>query len=496
MAIGGSSREQPIVAQWDLPVKGVLRNIQDLHIPPDALYDASNVEVVDGALKGRTGLTALDAQLFGATPLTAVNFWQTGAASWLILATTNKVWTKEIATGVWTDRLGTLTATIDNATRITQLEFGTPSVNKAYICNGVDAFKTWKPGDATVSNVTGSPPIFKDVCVIADRIVGLVDTHMVQWGQPLSDASWPLLNAKMITETPSPTVAIRNLGYLAGVIYKRDSIWSVDVTGLAGGHSFRFSQVIKVAGPAGPNALVDAEGTHYYMTDDGRIGMFNGSERKWVADGVWTLVKAEIDKTKPYRTHGVYIKELNQVWFFYKRAAGTDTDGLVILNLAQKETQLPYSAYPGRMGKSVTAACAMEDNSFITSLVFTNNAGAEKTYKIAGTTDDGVAISSYVQTGLVIPGKLEVARALSLEVLIERLAGYGSITAKLASTNILDAVGGTLSAGSTIDLTTVPIKNPIGFDVRGRFIGLRLEWTSAATVRYRGAVLRAAETTG
>jgi hypothetical protein len=70
------------------------------------------------------------------------------------------------------------------------------------------------------------------------------------------------------------------------------------------------------------------------------------------------------------------------------------------------------------------------------------------------------------------------------------------MTAKLVSSNVLDNMSGTLSAGSTIDLTAIPVKNPIGFNVRGRFLGLRLEWTSAATVRYRGAILRAAETTG
>ncbi len=496
MATGARSREEPAVAQWELPIKGVLRNIQDLQIPLDGLFDAQNIEVTDGVLQGRTGLTALDSQLFGATPLAALNFWETASAGWIILATTNKIWTKQLSTGTWTDRSGSLTASIDNATRIAQFEFGTPSVNRAYICNGVDAFKTWKPGDASASNVTGSPPIFKDIAVVADTLVGLVGTNEVRWGKTLSDTSWPLLNAKLLAETPSPTIAIRSLGYLAAVVYKRDGIWSIDVTGLAGAHAFRFQQAVKVPGPAGPNALVDADGTHYYMTRNGRIAMYNGFAHKWVADGVWKIIKNEIDLTKPYRIHGVYISQLAQIWFFYKRAAGSDTDGLVILNLADKESGLPYASFPGRMGKSVTTGCEMLDDSFDTSLVFTNNVGAEKSYKILGTTDDGTAISSFFQTGLVLASKLEVARALSLEAFLERSGGYGSVTPKLAYSNVLDSISGTLSAGSTIDLTVVPVKNPIGFDVRGRFLALRLEFTSSATVRYRGAVLRAAETTG
>lgn len=615
MATGARSREEPVVATWDLPVRGVFKNIRDLSIPQDALYDASNVELVDGYIKGRSGLTALDAQLFDSAPLGAINFWQSGSAGWLIVATLAKIWTKELASGTWTDRGGSLTASLDDATRLAQFEFGTPSTNRVYVCNGKDALKTWKPGDATASDVfaTGNEkvsngdfgiggvwtygtnwawdnaaleadhtpgataaleqdvlavatekykviftvknrtagtvtpqvggtagtavatnttstqeitaidttnlkfvpssdfdgsiddvsvkkttvaPVFKDITVVADRIMGAVGTHEIRWGDPLTDGSFPELNSKLLTETPSPVVAVRSLGALGAVVYKKDAIWGIDVTGLSGGSAFRFNMVEKVQGPAGPNAVVDANGIHVYMTNNGRIGMYNGFMRKWIGDGIWSVIKAEIDTTKPNRVHGVYIKELNQVRFYYKRTGVTDTDGMVIVNIERKDLQLPWSAWPGRMGKSITASTAMEDDSFTTSLVFANNAGAAKTYKIEGTTDDGVAISSHMQTGLTLPTKMEVARALSLEGFFERLAGYGTVTAKLVFSNVLDKIEGMLSASSTIDLTVVPIKNPIGFDVRGRFLALRLEWTSAATVRYRGANLRAAETTG
>lgn len=615
MALGARSREEPIAATWDLPIRGVVKNIQDLSIPPNALYDSSNAELIDGVVKGRSGLTALDAQLFSAAPLNALNFWESGSAGWIILATTAKAWTKELSTGTWTDRGGSLTASLDNATRIVQFEFGTPSLNRAYIANGKDTLKTWKPGDASVSDVfatgnekvsngdfgvtgvwtygtnwawdnaafeadhtpgntaaleqdvlavatekyrvvftvknrtagsvtpqvggtagtavssnttstqditainatnlkfvptsdfngsiddvsvkkTSSAPVFKDLTVVADRLMGAVGTHEIRWGDPLTDGSFPELNSKLLTETPSPVVAVRSLGALGAVIYKKDAIWGVDVTGLSGGSAFRFNMVEKVQGPAGPNAVVDAGGIHVYMTNNGRIGIYTGFMRKWVADGIWSTVKAEIDTTKPNRVHGVYIKELSQVRFYYKRTGQTVTDGLVIVNLERKDLQLPWSAWPGRMGKSITASCSMEDDSFTTSLVFADNAGAEKSYKIEGTTDDGTAITSHMQTGLTLPSKLEVGRALSLEAFVERLAGYGTLTAKLAYSNVLDKIEGYLSASSSIDLTTVPVKNPIGFDVRGRFLALRLEWTSAATVRYRGANLRVAETTG
>lgn len=498
MAQGARTREEPVVAQWKLPRRGVIKSISDLEIPPDALYSASNVEILDGYLMGRKGLTAHTSQVFTGVPTGAINFWEDDTASWVVVAMSDAVWTLELATSTWTNRGGSLTGSIDNPSSMAQYAFGSPLANRVYICNGKDAMKYWKPGDATVTAVAGTPPIFKAITVAADRIVGLVGSHSIQWldGLPADDASlsWPAANTRILAETPGPTTAIMSLGTLGFAVYKRDSIWAGEVTGLAGASAFRLTMVDQIDGPAGPNALVNANGKHIYMSKDGRIGMYNGVTHKWIADGVWEVVKSEIDKTKPNRIHGVFIPQLDQVRFFYKRTGGSNTDGLVILQMEIRDLQVPFAGFPGRMGKHVTAGCTISDTVLDTSLVFNGTASSQGTWKIDGTSDDGTSISSHIQTGLSLVKNLEVSRALSYEPIIERLAGYGSITAKLVSSNIIDSIGGTLSTGATVDLTATPVKNHIGFDVRGRFLGSRLEWTNSATVRYRGGVLRGSET--
>lgn len=611
MALGGRSREEGILGEWLLPLRGMVRGINDLATPKDALLDCLNVEILDGTLRGRRGITALSGQLFGARPMAALNIWQNTTAAFIVLATTAKIWTYDIAGAAWTDRAGSLTASSDDTTRIVQFAFGSPTVTRAYICNGKDVLRTWKPGDATASTlqtlsaekvvngqfissagwtlgtgwtfdstneemdhssgtaaleqnvnaasgktyrvtftvrnrtagtltpsiggvngtavstnetftqdivstgtgnlkftpttdfngsvddvsvqeVTGDAPVFRDLTVYGDRLVGLVGSHDIRWFEPLSDSNAPESNKRILADTPSPTVAIRKLGNLGCAAYKRDGIWLGETTGLAGASAIRWTHLLTTEGPACPTALVEAGdgGPHVYMTDTGRIAMFTGASHKWIADGAWKIIKDEIDQTKPNRIWGEYKPAERQVWFTYKRTGQSATDGLVIVQLQRKEFDIPFAAFPGRWYKEVTAGCTLYDKTIGSDLVFTANSGAEKAYKVVEGDDDGSAITSYIQTGYVPVPTLESTRVLSIEPFVERLAGYGTLTVKAVTNNVMNNTLGTLSSGSTVDLTATPIKETVGVDARGRFLGLRLEWTSAATMRYRGVTLR------
>lgn len=492
MARGSHTFDEPILGAWLLPIRGVVRGINDLAISKDTLLDGSNIEIIDSTLRGRRGLTTLSSTLFGARPMAGLNIWQNNTASFIVLATTAKIWTYDISGAAWTDRSGSLTATADDATRIIQFAFGTPTVTRAYVCNGVNVLKTWKAGDASASNVSGTPPIFRDLTVLGNYILGLVGSHDIRWSNPLTDATWPAGNIKVIAETPSPTAAIRHLGNLGAVCYKKDGAWLGELTGLAGASAIRWTFLVSLEGPAGPPALVEAGdgGPHVYMTRTGRIGMFDGAAIRWIAEGVWSIIKDEIDQTKPNRIWGVYKQADHQVWFTYKRTGQTNTDGLVIVQLARRETNLPFAAFPGRWGKSVTAGCSVYEESFTTDVVFTDNTGAEKSYKVTGTDDDGTTISSTLQPGYVPTDGIESVRVLSLEPFVERSAGFGTLTVKAITSNVLDTTLGTQSTGISVDLAQTPIKETVGVDARGRYLSVRLEWNSSATVRYRGVTLR------
>src|SRR3990167_7259005 len=272
MALGARSLEEPKTIRWPLPVRGVWQGIDDMNVPANALYSASNAVIRAGKLQGRPGPTPLTSQVFDSRPSGATQFVTTDQDERVVLTTLAKVWTYDFST--WTDRTGSLSGTADKPARIANLVFGTPPVNNAYICNGVDTLRTWKNGDATISAVTGSPPTFKDLTAQADRLIGLVGAHEVRWGEILTDTTWPTLNSKLLSESPAETVAIRTIGTMGVVVYKRDSIYIGEATGATGGQAFCLTPVGKFVGPAGPAAVVDADGVQFSMTQTGRLAMF------------------------------------------------------------------------------------------------------------------------------------------------------------------------------------------------------------------------------
>ncbi|KKM04828.1 hypothetical protein LCGC14_1760270, partial [marine sediment metagenome] len=126
-------------------------------------------------------------------------------------------------------------------------------------------------------------------------------------------------------------------------------------------------------------------------------------------------------------------------------------------------------------------------------VLFIATSSAEKSYTLDGTDDAGTTISSHIQYGLQPMSGAEPTRILNVETFVERLAGRGTMIVKVATSNALDTAAGTLSSGQTIDLTAVPVKEPKGFDARGRFTTVRFEWDSSDTVRFRGAIAAAQE---
>ena len=494
-AIGGRRKLEPKTIEWPLPQRGTWNGINDTALPLDVLFDSENCTIRDGKLRGRPGLAQLDAQVFDTRPTGALNIYQTDGSPFLIMGTLGKVWAYDFTS--WSDRGSPFSGNADSPVRITQFIFGTPAETKAYLCNGVDTLQRLVEPAGTLTAIAAAP-IFKDIITIGDRLIGLVDAYEVRWGGILTDTTFPASNSKLLTDTPSQTVAIRTIGTLGGVIYKQDSIWLTAVTGKTGGAAFCFSLVGFFDGPGGPNAIAHAKGSDYYMTQYGRIGKFNGSTFKWVAEGAWAKVRALIDQAFPGRIQAVYHAQQEEIHFTFPRIGdGGENLGLLIVTLPKPEVGIQAEgAYVGVYGRSVTAMAKVDRVSQTTPVVFTSTPAAQKSFTMDGADDDGVTIVSFFQTGLQPVHGAEPSRMLNAEPFLERNAGFGTAFVRLASSNLLDTPGGALSVGPgrSVDLTnTTAIKSVLGFDVRGRFVALRIEFDSTATVRYLGAILRAQE---
>jgi len=493
--LGARSKVTEKTLRWALPTRGIWQGLNDTALPLDALFSGKDITLRDGTLQGRPGINELDSQVFDTRPTGALNLWTTAGLPRLVMGTLGRIWTFDYTT--WSDRGGTLAGTADDPIRITPFIFGTPAVTRAYICNNVDTLRSWADPDAALTVVGGTPPIFKDIATAGDRLIGLVGTYGVQWGEPLEDGTWPASNIRFLSETSSKTIAIRSFGTLGIVVYKKDSIWLGAATGNTGGEAFCFAVQALFDGPAGPAALADVNGTHYYMTQYGRIARYNGSSHEWVGDGVWSIVKGEIDQAFPGRVTAFYEPQGEEVWFTYPRTGDSGENfGLVMISLPKPNFGLPnHASFVGTLGKSVTAGVKIDKESLKTAIVFSSTTSDEKSFTLDGANDDGTVITSNAQTGLQPLADAEPSRVLTVEPFFERGKGFGTCDVRVASSNVLDKAEGDLSAISTVSLDTLPIREVTKFDVRGRFVALRLEFDSTDKVRYRGAVLRSGEVT-
>lgn len=494
MAEGARSKIEPRTNGWPLPMRGVWNGINDSEIPANGLFDASNFIVRDGKGRGRPGIAALHAQIFDSRPTGSMVISNTDSSQNILMGTLAKVWTYDFSS--WTDQTGTLGGDADNPVRMTTLVFGSPEITNAYICNNKSGFglKKWKTGQSGLTAVSGSPPTFKDVISVADRIVGLVGAYGVQWGPVLGDTVWNATNKRNLSDTTGETRAIRANGTLGMTIYKSDSIWLGQATGLSGGAAFCFRIIGRFKGPGGPAAVVSVGSTDYYMTQNGRVGRYDGATFTWVADGAWALIKAIIDQSKPGRITGWYVPNDEEIWFTFPRSTPDDSGenlGLLILKLPK--TQLGetfFSAWPGVLGKSITTGVDIDRASFKVPIVFTSSSSAEQSYTLDGSDDDGSVISGNFKLPLQAFKGGERGRLLYIEPFVERSSGYSTVTVKALSSFVLDTPGGAESSGQTLDLTdTNKVQEHLGFDVRGRFIGIKIEFTSAATLRYLGTRL-------
>ena len=481
-------------------------------VPPDALWSSSNVCVRDGFLQTRPGLTQRSATVMDGRPTGIYNAPQLAEGAFqtdtfenpsfqvtaglpgslLMVGTTTEIY-GQFGTTLTNITGGTLTAGDTQVARFTAISLA--GVIYVIHANGKDAPIQWDATTAAFGAMVGAPATWTDVTNIAEHIIGIVPPFNISWGDSQAINSWPAANTRVLSDTPDVLRAIASLGVRTGVVYKSNSLWDVVVTGSeTESEFFRFEMRGEVEGPSGPAAVVNANGAHVYMTDTGRVGYYNGSRHFWVADGIWPLIQADMDPTAGGLTFGAYDPLHRAVVFVYQRAA--DAAGIckgwaMVMLPNPAEGYNDFIAFHGESEVALSAGGSLRFNEF-KGLFATSTAGAQRLYTWDGADDAGTAISGHLQTGLVPSPGLEFFAVDAYETLALRGTGYGTLTVKPVSSYILDTEGGTVGSGKTLDLATSTVLGGAkGGDIRGRFFGLRYEFTTPVTLKWLGARLAA-----
>lgn len=501
-------RADQIIGQWEVPILGTLRNMPIYRVPPEALWSSANVLVRSGFLQPRPGLTQHAATvltgrptgIFNSTILASGAFqgdtfqndtFQVASAvppSLLVVGTTQKLYA--FYSSVYNDVTGTpdLTAADGQLARFTSMALGSPQTLYVIHTNGADAPRQWDGVAASFSAVAGSPPNWTDIANISEHIIGIVPPYSIRWGNTQVINSYPAANERVLSDTPDPLRAISPLGVQSGVVYKSRSLWDVVVTGSSvESEYFRFEPRNIVDGPAGPAAVLNVDGAHLYMTESGRIGYYDGGTHFWVADGIWPLITTEIDADFTVRIFGAYDPKNRVAVFVYPKTGDSgDCKGWAIVMLPNP--QEGYTGFITFHGSSTIALSAGGDLRIGSSkaLLARSTSGNRRIYTWEGSDDAGSSFTGHFQTGLVAAPGLEFFTLEAYETLALRAAGYGSVTVKPVSSYILDTEGGTVAAGKTLDLTENKVLgSPKGGDIRGRFFGLRYEFTQSASLTFR-----------
>lgn len=361
------------VFELAVPEAGLILNTSPHKVPPNAVLDGQNVYIdVDGYLKPRPGYEPLDATQPGGRIMGGISYkdsddattrivvanltewwtlppgpavqvtwdnWVASGDTWDTITPTYATWNDIALTSSfpgWQDITGTPNnGSAENQARFVQ--FAMLGFIYIFGVNGTDPMRTWKSGDLTYTTVASAPVGAKDICTIANRlmVVNLPGfPYQVRWSAINDGTTWPGTALNNLIDTDEPLVGIRTFGRLTAAIYGEKSIWLA--VGQAGGDStaFQFQQIPAIViGPAGPAAIVEAEGIHYYFGRDLRVHRFNGVQCDAVSMQVDKLMAAEVNVTALSRIHGTFISRIRSIVWWYPPSTSVEPTEAILFNI-------------------------------------------------------------------------------------------------------------------------------------------------------------------
>lgn len=500
MALRQELNSQPI-AQFGVPIKGTWNTAAIQTVPSDALYDSLNVFMFEGKLRNRPGLTLLTSNTFDGEVKGAA-FAVTPEADAVLALTHRGLYELYTMPTGWVRRSDTGYANGAYAEELIDIDFVEAAEFVGLIARKGYALKQWtRAGGLTAITPTlGTVPFAKSVCVASKRAIALVPPHTIVWAAINNYKSWSPLATVKTSQTSDAGIAVRRLTNLAFVLYKERSLYTVRAQGNTEETAFFFNEPISVSGPAGVHAIVNVNGSHMYMTKNGRIALFDGtSYPKWVADGLWLFLRRDIDPVYRKNIFGVYDDRLHVVIFYYPRKADNgQLKGMVLINMPYEGLDvqpqgLQVASFKGV--SSVAGTCGADlrfEDQGDRALIFTTAEFAKQCTVLdeEASVDVDTPYDCTMQTGMVAmpDGK---HNQVTTETFVERDEGNGVLYLDPVLSDVLENKEGTIPDGKTeaIDLENNPVREVKPVGVPTRFVGLKYHWSSVSKIRYSGAIV-------
>ena len=491
----------PVRKVFEAPYRGINNALPPHQLGPNDLWAAFNCVFTGGSVITRRSMvqlatvTGASSPSFDTRPLGCWSATSSAGNFDIFVSTHTNMYRLRNLTGSWTDISGAVTLTNNNTDtpRFASIyNQATSQVATVMVNNTDDNVLSLDGGNLTFISIGSRKGL--DITTAASRLVAIELPYYVWWSDIYS-YQFPALNFYTALDTPGKVVAIRNLGALGIAVYKEDCIVVGYSQPGSPANAFRFEVRRYVPGPAGPSAVVEAEGRHFIMTSRGRIGMFDGSQFDWIGDGIWPYMLGDFDFDDRHQTHGFYDETHGQVWFVYPRVsdAGNGPTGLAIVTLPRPMWGVPsYGVWAGALALPASCSNTLKLTTGYAGLVMRSDSGNEDAEVIADAVsyssfgDDETDFNCFLQTGLQPTGEII---SVEIEPLLQRGADHGVCTLSPVTSYTLDNSGGTVGTAQTIDLeaTSPVIRDVRGFGASGRFVGLRIDWQSRVPEAEAGA---------
>jgi hypothetical protein len=399
-----------------LPLQGIRPDVDDFHIPPDALRSTSyNWMLDDGKIVTRPGFAvfANDTGIFD--PIRVISYTDHNNTRRVVHSTTQRWWHYDPISNQWQDISDGALLWSSSTDAVQFRVFNSSGV--AYLL-GVNQLNTPRAWDSDPAHdftlFGGSAPVAGAIAIVADRVL-LGDLGVAGGGTQIDvsgfqthAAGWGITQTTTLVDTPGRIVTMLELGATQAAVYKTDAIYLASGnTGLA---PIRFDlHSAYTPSPASPASVLPLSQTlHAIFTWDGELYLFDGATftKHPSSDSVRQLFEqnAELGANVGHRkAHAYYNSKKNELRWYYTRdgLASLGPRDAISINLSNGSVwKLNYNKSAFSFSTSYYGILNLVPGpSTLTNEVLLGSETGQF-YREGGNTDAGTGIDAMMETGL------------------------------------------------------------------------------------------------
>ena len=211
-------------------------------------------------------------------------------------------------------------------------------------------------------------PACRGLAAITDRVVGVNVLNgavrnytQVTWTSAFDMTAWPALAFYNLVDQDDPLVSINPIGSFAAVIYGTHSATLMQaVQGVTDPFAFTFTPIQGVnVGPIGAQAVVVAQGAHWYLGTDLRVWFCDGSGAYPASAAIDAVLNPDINPALQSEVVGVYYPQYRQIWWWYPANNGTAGPTHAIIYSLDRGVFEPIQVFSSDIIRSVCADGAL-----------------------------------------------------------------------------------------------------------------------------------------